>query len=182
MTTNLRRGGALSVGLACIALLGACGSMPSGRVGATANLAPTAAITPNPAAGKVTFTALEHGVRIAGEVRGLKPGSEHGFHLHEKGDCGDNGNAAGGHFNPAGGQHGKYGSATGHAGDLPSLVADASGVARFSVDSHSISMTDGAANNIIGRAMVVHRDSDDFTSQPAGNAGPRIACGVVSRS
>jgi Cu-Zn family superoxide dismutase len=182
MTTNLRRGGALSVGLACIALLGACGSMPSGRVGATANLAPTAAITPNPAAGKVTFTALEHGVRIAGEVRGLKPGSEHGFHLHEKGDCGDNGNAAGGHFNPAGGQHGKYGSATGHAGDLPSLVADASGVARFSVDSHSISMTDGAANNIIGRAVVVHRDPDDFTSQPAGNAGPRIACGVVSRS
>lgn len=165
--------------LACAAL-SACGSMGMGRPTATANLAPTAAINPNPTTGKVTFTALDHGVRVAGEVRGLTPG-EHGFHIHEKGDCGDNGNASGGHFNPAGGTHGKFGAAGSHAGELPSLVAGADGTARFSVEVHSISLTDGAANNVVGRALVVHRDRDDYTSQPAGNSGPRIACAVIAR-
>jgi len=165
--------------LACAAL-SACGSMGMGRAAATANLAPTGAISPNPTAGKVTFTALDHGVRVAGEVRGLTPG-EHGFHIHEKGDCGDNGNASGGHFNPAGGTHGKFGAAGSHAGELPSLVAGADGVARFSVDVHSISLADGAANNVVGRALVVHRDRDDYTSQPAGNSGPRTACAVIAR-
>jgi Cu-Zn family superoxide dismutase len=118
---------------------------------------------------------------VAGEVRGLAPGSEHGFHIHEKGDCGDNGNAAGGHFNPAGGTHGKFSAPGSHAGELPSLVADTGGTARFSVEVHSISLSDGAVNNVIGRALVVHRDRDDFTSQPAGNSGPRIACGLIAR-
>lgn len=165
--------------LACAAL-SACGSMGMGRPTATANLAPTGAINPNPTTGKVTFTALDHGVRVAGEVRGLTPG-EHGFHIHEKGDCGDNGNASGGHFNPAGGTHGKFGAAGSHAGELPSLVAGADGTARFSVDVHSISLADGAANNVVGRALVVHRDRDDYTTQPAGNSGPRIACAVIAR-
>lgn len=165
--------------LACAAL-SACGSMGMGRPTATANLAPTGAINPNPTTGKVTFTALDHGVRVAGEVRGLTPG-EHGFHIHEKGDCGDNGNASGGHFNPAGGTHGKFGAAGSHAGELPSLVAGADGTARFSVEVHSISLTDGAANNVVGRALVVHRDRDDYTTQPAGNSGPRIACAIIAR-
>jgi Cu-Zn family superoxide dismutase len=165
--------------LACAAL-SACGSMGMGRATATANLAPTAAINPNPTTGKVTFTALDHGVRVAGEVRGLTPG-EHGFHIHEKGDCGDNGNASGGHFNPAGGTHGKFGAAGSHAGELPSLVAGPDGVARFSVDVHSISLADGTPNNVVGRALVVHRDRDDYTTQPAGNSGPRIACAVIAR-
>jgi Cu-Zn family superoxide dismutase len=170
-------------------LLGACAGSGTGMrmgagsaPGATAMLAPTAAITPNPTTGMVTFTPMEHGVRVAGEVRGLVPGSEHGFHIHEKGDCGNNGEAAGGHFNPAGGVHGKYGAAGSHAGELPSLVADSSGVARFRVDAHSISLTDGAANNVVGRALVVHRDKDDFVSQPSGNSGPRIACTVIAKS
>ncbi|MGJ7491702.1 superoxide dismutase family protein [Variovorax sp. ZT4R33] len=162
------------------ALLAGCASM-SGGTGAVANLVPTAAITPNPTLGKVTFSSLEHGLRVAGEVRGLPPNTEHGFHIHEKGDCGDNGNASGGHFNPAGGVHGKFAAPGSHAGELPSLVADASGVARFRVDVHSISLTDGAANNVIGRALVVHRDRDDFTTQPAGNSGPRIACAVIAK-
>jgi Cu-Zn family superoxide dismutase len=166
--------------LAAASLLSACAGMGPSRPGAIAELAPTGAISPNTMAGTVKFTALEHGVRVAGEVRGLPPGTEHGFHIHEKGDCGDNGNAAGGHFNPAGGAHGKYGGASSHAGDLPSLVADASGVARFSVDVHSITLTPGAANSVIGRSLVVHRDRDDFTSQPAGNSGPRVACAVIA--
>ena len=175
---------ALSLLLASAALLTACGGMSTGAVkaGATASLVPTAAISPNPTVGNVSFTPLEHGVRVAGEVRGLPPNTEHGFHIHEKGDCGDNGNASGGHFNPAGGRHGKYAEPGSHAGELPSLVADGSGVARFSVDNHAISLTTGAANNVIGRALVVHRDRDDFTSQPAGNSGPRIACAVIMKS
>ncbi|SEL23080.1 superoxide dismutase, Cu-Zn family [Variovorax sp. YR750] len=162
------------------ALLAACGSM-GGKPSTAVELVPTAAITPNPTRGTVTFTALDHGVRVAGEVRGLVPGSEHGFHIHEKGDCGDNGNASGGHFNPTGGTHGKFGAPGSHAGELPSLVADAKGVARFSVEDHSISLTPGAANSVIGRALVVHRDPDDFTTQPAGNSGPRIACSVIAK-
>ena len=151
------------------------------RPGAAADLMPTAAVSPNPAKGKVTFTPLEHGVRVAGEFSGLKPGTEHGFHVHEKGDCSNNGEAAGGHFNPAGGTHGKFGAATSHVGDLPSLVADSRGEARFSVDVHTFSLSDGADNNVIGRALVVHRDRDDFTTQPSGNSGPRVACGLITR-
>ena len=160
-------------------LLAGCATM--GGSGAVADLAPTAAITPNPTMGKVTFTSLEHGLRVAGEVRGLPPNTEHGFHIHEKGDCGDNGNASGGHFNPAGGVHGKFAAPGAHAGELPSLMADACGVSRLLVDVQSISMADGAANNVIGRALVVHRDRDDFTTQPAGNSGPRIACAVIAK-
>jgi len=163
------------------ALLAGCGSMSMGKAVAVANLAPTGAITPNPTLGKATFTALDHGVRLVGEVSGLAPGSEHGFHIHEKGDCGDNAMAAGGHFNPTGGTHGKFGAAGSHAGELPSLVADASGVARFNVEDHSISLADGTPNNVVGRALVVHRDPDDFKTQPAGNSGPRTACAVITR-
>jgi len=170
-----------SAALAALALAALAGCASMGSPGAVAELAPTAAISPNPTLGKVTFTPLDHGVRVAGEVRGLAPNSEHGFHIHEKGDCGDNGNASGGHFNPAGGIHGKFAAPGSHAGELPSLMADASGVARFRVDDHSISLTDGAANNVLGRALVVHRDRDDYTTQPAGNSGPRIACAVISK-
>ena len=170
-----------SAAFAALALAALAGCASMGSPGAVAELAPTAAISPNPTIGKVTFTPLDHGVRVAGEVRGLAPNSEHGFHIHEKGDCGDNGNASGGHFNPAGGIHGKFAAPGSHAGELPSLMADASGVARFRVDDHSISLTDGAANNVLGRALVVHRDRDDYTTQPAGNSGPRIACAVISK-
>jgi len=76
---------------------------------------------------------------------------------------------------------GKFGAPGSHAGELPSLRADASGVARFSLEDHSISLTPGATNSVIGRALVVHRDPDDFTTQPAGNSGPRIACAVIGK-
>ena len=170
-----------ALALLAASLLAACGTMMGGRTVATAELAPTAAISPNPTIGKVIFTALDHGVRVEGEVRGLQPNTEHGFHIHEKGDCGDNGNAAGGHFNPGGTMHGKFAAPGSHAGELPSLMADSSGVARFSVDVHAISLIEAANNNVIGRALVVHRDRDDFTSQPAGNSGPRIACAVITK-
>jgi Cu-Zn family superoxide dismutase len=177
---NQRRLIATGTALLASALLAACASM-GGKPSTAVELVPTAAITPNPTRGTVTFTALEHGVRVSGEVRGLVPGSEHGFHIHEKGDCGDNGNASGGHFNPTGGTHGKFAAPGSHAGELPSLRADANGMARFSVEDHAISLTPGAANSVVGRALVVHRDPDDFTTQPAGNSGPRIACAVIAK-
>ncbi len=166
-----------------VSLLAGCGAM-GGPAPAKAELmlAPTGAITPNPTSGKVTFTALPQGVRVAGEVRGLAPGSEHGFHIHEKGDCGNNGDAAGGHFNPGGTRHGMFGAQTSHAGELPSLVADASGVARFDVELHAVSLGTGAPNDAFDRALIVHRDRDDFTTQPSGNSGPRVACAVIARS
>lgn len=177
---NQRRLAATGAALLASIVLAACGSM-AGKPSTAVELEPTGAITPNPTRGTVTFTALDHGVRVAGEVRGLPPGTEHGFHIHEKGDCSKNGDASGGHFNPAGGTHGKFAAAGSHAGELPSLVADANGVARFSVEDHSISLADGAVNNVVGRALVVHRDRDDFTTQPAGNSGPRIACAVIAK-
>ena len=177
---NHRRLSAIAAALAASAVLAACGSM-GGKPSTVVELVPTGAITPNPTRGTVTFTALDHGVRVSGEVRGLVPGSEHGFHIHEKGDCGNNGDASVGHFNPTGATHGKFAAPGSHAGELPSLVADAGGVARFSVEDHSISLTNGTPNNVIGRALVVHRDRDDFTTQPSGNSGPRIACAVITR-
>lgn len=163
-------------------LLTACGAMGGpGSVKATATLVPTGAITPNPTTGSATFIALPHGVRAVGEVRGLVPGSEHGFHIHDKGDCGNNGDASGGHFNPGGATHGKFGAPGSHAGELPSLLADAKGVAAFDVELHAISLGTGAPNDAIGRALIVHRDRDDFTTQPSGNSGPRVACAVITR-
>jgi superoxide dismutase, Cu-Zn family len=164
--------------LACLALplLAACaGPMTSSAAGgAVAMLQPTPG---NSATGTVRFTPTQGKLRVSGEVRGLKPNSEHGFHVHEKGDCADSGNAAGGHFNPTARPHGAPGSGS-HAGDLPMLRADASGVARISYDSDALGVGSGPAD-VIGRALVVHRDPDDLQSQPAGNSGPRIACAVI---
>ncbi len=126
---------------------------------------------------------VQHGdkVRVSGEIRGLKPGAEHGFHVHDKGDCSSgDGMSTGGHYNPGGRKHGAHGQGEHHAGDLPSLKADANGVARFSFDSRSIGVDSGAA--IVGRGLIVHRDPDDYTTQPTGNAGPRLACAVITRS
>lgn len=179
--SHISSAGTVGALVAAAVLISGCagmsGSKPKPR--AVANLAPTTAVAGLAVSGKVNFTALDHGVRIQGEVRGLRPGQEHGFHIHEKGDCGDNANASGGHFNPSGGTHGMFGAPGSHAGELPSLVADAQGNARFRVDVHSVSLTDGAANGVLGRALVVHRDRDDYSSQPAGNAGPRVSCAVI---
>lgn len=168
--------------IAAATLLAGCSSpYNNAHPQASADIAPTGAISPNPTAGKVKLTALSHGVLISGEISGLVPNSIHGFHIHETGDCSRNGDAAGGHFNPTGAAHGRYGAQGTHAGELPSLQADANGVARFNVTTHTVSLTEGAPDSILGRALVVHRDPDDFITQPAGNSGPRIGCAVISK-
>jgi Cu-Zn family superoxide dismutase len=160
-----------------LAALAGCATMQGPQ--AVASLRPTAG---NTTTGTVRFVQAGDTVRVSGQVRGLKPGAEHGFHVHEKGDCSSaDGTSAGGHFNPDGKTHGRHGQGLHHAGDLPSLRADANGVAAFSFDSKSIRVG-GGATDVIGRGLIVHRDPDDFTTQPTGNAGPRLACAVIARS
>ena len=84
-----------------------------------------------------------------------------------------------GHFNPGGQPHGHHGAAEHHTGDLPSLKADANGVAAFSFESRSIRVG-STANDIVGKGLIVHRDPDDYKTQPTGNAGPRLACAVIA--
>ena len=161
--------------LAAVALVG-CASHLSGNR-ATAKLEPTRGNTAN---GTVTFVQTGDGVQVSGEVRGLKPGAEHGFHVHEKGDCSSgDGMSTGGHFNPTAKPHGAHGAAEHHTGDLPSLKADKYGVAAFSFVSKPISVG-GPTTDIVGKGLIVHRDPDDYQTQPTGNAGPRLACAVIT--
>ncbi|WP_298213202.1 superoxide dismutase family protein [Acidovorax sp.] len=171
---NVRFAFALS-SLAAVALVG-CASHQSGNR-ATAQLEPTRG---NTTSGTVAFVQTRDGVQVSGEVRGLKPDAEHGFHIHEKGDCSSgDGMSTGGHFNPTGKAHGSHGAGDHHTGDLPSLKANKQGVATFSFVSHSISVA-GPTTDIVGKGLIVHRDPDDYKTQPTGNAGPRVACAVIT--
>lgn len=129
--------------------------------------------------GTLRFSERGGVLRLRGTVKGLAAGSEHGFHIHEKGDCSAaDASSAGGHFNPGASAHGRHSDPIHHAGDLPSLKADASGVARIDVVLSGVTLGAGATS-IKGRSLVVHGNPDDFTTQPAGNAGPRVACGPI---
>jgi len=168
---------ALAIATAAAALLSACAT-PAGPQ-AVATLAPT---TGNATMGSVRFMQAGNSVRVSGEVRGLRPNAEHGFHVHEKGDCSSgDGMSTGGHYNPTNAPHGQHGHGTHHAGDLPSLKADANGVARFSFESRTMSVG-GPVADIVGKGLIVHRDPDDYRTQPTGNAGARIACAVITRT
>ena len=141
---------------------------------ATVKLAPTANQT---ARGEVTFTAESGGVHVVGTFSGLVYG-EHGFHVHEKGDCSaPDGTSAGGHFNPATKPHAAREAADRHAGDLGNLKADPYGLARVDFVDSTLSLS--GADSIIGKAVIIHEKADDFTTQPTGNAGARQACGVI---
>ncbi|TFY96676.1 superoxide dismutase family protein [Ramlibacter humi] len=167
------------VPLALSLALAGCAGMGGGGPAATAKLEPTRG---NATSGDVRFTSSGGKVLVAGEVRGLKPNAEHAFHVHEKGDCSSgDGMSAGGHFNPTASPHGRHDAAQHHAGDLQSLKADANGVAKFSFESTSVAVGSGA-NDIVGKGLIVHRDPDDYVTQPTGNAGPRLACAVIQKA
>jgi Cu-Zn family superoxide dismutase len=161
------------------ALTAGCASMGlSNKPTAVANLEPTSG---NSTHGTVTFTQDGDEVRVRASVSGLKPGAEHGFHVHEKGDCSSgDGMSAGGHFNPAGKPHGAQ-RGDHHAGDMPNLVADAYGNASASFELKGVAVGSGAAD-LVGKGLIVHRDPDDYRTQPTGNAGPRLACAVIRKS
>lgn len=152
-------------------------SAPAQSAQAVLHATTVAQPTGQPVEGVIDFDQMRDGsVRVSGSVRHLAPGSEVGFHIHEKGVCEGDGTSAGGHFNPQGKKHGKPGK--GHAGDLPMLQADTSGTATVDYTSRGIELS--GANSIVGRGLIVHRDADDYKTQPTGNAGPRIACGVIT--
>lgn len=132
-------------------------------------LAPTVG---NSARGSLTFTEQAGGVGVQGQVENLSPGN-HGFHVHEHGDCSGSGEKAGEHYNPHTKPHGAP-SPDHHIGDLGNLVADNNGRAKVSAKVEGVTLT-----ALKGRAVIVHEKADDLQSQPAGNAGGRIACGVI---
>jgi len=145
---------------------------------ATAQLAPTKG---NTATGTATFTQRGGKVLVEVKMSGLAPGAEHGFHIHEKGDCSaDDAMSAGGHFNPLGKPHAHFSTPDRHAGDMPALKADASGNASVAVELDVITVTDGPTG-IVGRGLVVHAQPDDYKTQPTGNSGARVACGVIQK-
>jgi Cu-Zn family superoxide dismutase len=129
--------------------------------------------------GEVTFVWQGSDVIVSGKFTGLRPNAEQGFHVHEKGDCSaPDATSAGGHFNPATKDHGMPNSSMSHAGDMPNIKSDANGNATYTAKLHGFAVNTGP-NGIIGRSVVVHRDPDDYKSQPAGNSGPRVACGLI---
>lgn len=161
------------------ALAAGCQLFTAEQANAVAELRPTRGHT---ATGTVTFQQFGARVRVRAVVSGLRPGREHGFHIHEVGDCsaGD-GSRAKGHFNPYGKPHAHYSASERHAGDLPSLQADARGRARIEADLDIITVAPGPAS-IVGRSVIVHAGPDDFRTQPHGRSGARIACGVIRRA
>lgn len=129
--------------------------------------------------GEVHFHPTEKGVMVMAHVEGVPPGA-HGFHIHEKGDCGDFGNAAGGHFNPDGLSHGdaaKDGIGHAHAGDLGNIQIGADGKGDLEKTINGLTLEPGKYG-VAGRSVVLHEKPDDF-GQPTGNAGGRIGCAEI---
>jgi Cu-Zn family superoxide dismutase len=127
--------------------------------------------------GTITFTQQGNAVEIAGEIVGLTPGL-HAFHVHEFGDCSAaDAMSAGGHFNPEGKPHGGPHDEARHVGDLGNIKADASGRAVVKITDSLVQLH--GPHSVIGRSLIVHAVADDLKSQPAGNAGARVACGVI---
>jgi Cu-Zn family superoxide dismutase len=160
------------------ALLAGCASM-DGQEGATA----AATLEPRSGSdvrGTLTFTqAGPDIVRITGEVTGHTKGAK-GFHIHDRGDCSDaKGMSAGGHFNPGKGKHGAPYSPSRHAGDIGNIVFNDKGVAKINITVGDISVSRDKPDGIIGRAVIVHAQQDDLKTDPTGNAGGRVACGVI---
>lgn len=128
--------------------------------------------------GTVLFSNTDEGVRVGASVNGLPPMSSHGFHIHEFGDCrAADATSAGGHFNPEGLPHGAPDSEQRHVGDLGNLIANGAGVAQTNVVDSKLSFS--GAHSILGRAVVIHAGEDDLETQPTGDAGSRLACGVI---
>jgi superoxide dismutase, Cu-Zn family len=127
--------------------------------------------------GKVVFTQTRGGVEISAEITGLAPG-KHGFHVHEFGDCSmADGTCAGAHFNPTGAPHAGPDDEKRHVGDLGNIEVMREGKSTYKRVDKLISLN--GENSIIGRSVIIHADPDDLKSQPSGNAGVRVGCGVI---
>lgn len=135
--------------------------------------------------GDLTLANEGAGVSILGEIHGLAPGKEHGFHIHETGECAlPDFKSAGEHFNPTMDPHGGPKSKARHLGDIPNAKADENGRAtiNLTVDGVTLGDTDDGPAQILGKAFIVHAMPDDYKTQPSGNSGARVACGVIRRA
>jgi Cu-Zn family superoxide dismutase len=162
---------------ACL-LLSSCASLMGEFEGPTAN-ARLQSKSGSTVSGSIKFTQIGDRVRITGDIAGHSRGKR-AIHIHEKGDCSSaDGMSAGGHFNPSKAKHGAPGA--GHAGDLGNLTFDEYG-ATINMMASGISVSASAPNGIIGRAVIIHADEDDLKTDPTGNAGGRVACGVIGEA
>ena len=131
----------------------------------------------NSVTGTITFVKTEQGIKVIADLQGLSKG-KHGIHIHECGDCSSaDGLSAGGHFNPMAKSHGSPMDAMRHAGDMGNIEADDAGKAHLEYVDNTISLE--GESSIIGRSVIVHKNEDDLKTQPTGNAGARVACGVI---
>lgn len=157
-----------------IAVMAGCKTSQPGPM-AMAVLTPISGST---AMGPVHFQELPDGsVEVKVQINNVPPGV-HGFHIHEVGDCGDNGNNAKAHFNPTMMPHGAPDATSHHSGDFGNITANANGEVSTTFTTRSISLSPGNMS-AVGRAVILHANPDDLVTQPTGNAGARIACGVV---
>jgi Cu-Zn family superoxide dismutase len=181
-TKTARPGRATFLVIGCAALFGCASSMapispasPSSSTKAVAELKPTQGNSEN---GLVWFVQDGDHVNVTVRVSGLTPNQEHGFHLHEKGDCSSpDASSAGGHLNPMKVGHGPM-EKEHHLGDFAALKADSAGKAQARFAVHA-SLLGSGSSDLVGKAAVIHANKDDYSTQPDGASGPRIACGVV---
>lgn len=183
------------VALAGAGLFAGCQNMKSGHEGhshsmmqnaskvAVAEIKPSRAATTRPSMnnvnGTVTFTETAGKVKVVANISGLTPNTTHGFHVHASGDVSaPDLMSTGGHYNPDNHAHGGPTTSPVHAGDLGNIKADASGKAMYEITVDNISLG-GAKNDVVGKAVIIHASPDDLKSQPAGNAGARVAGGVI---
>jgi Cu-Zn family superoxide dismutase len=142
------------------------------------NLAPTQG---HNASGTLTLRAEGDAVRLTGSLQGLPPNGEFGFHIHEYGDCSaPDASSAGNHFNPSGKPHGDPAGMDHHAGDMMNAKSDAEGKAEVSDHASGVTLNTGNPDDVLGKAVVLHEKADDYATQPSGNSGARIACGVIA--
>ena len=155
------------------------GSAPAAALARTAS-ATLVPLGNSSVTGRLLLTELaDGGVKVTGQIHGLGSAGLHGFHVHEHGDCSAaDGSSAGGHFNPGGKEHGDPADADSHLGDLGNVQADHAGNATVFVVKKGATLDDSAAS-WSGRALIVHAKVDDLHSQPAGDAGARVACAVI---